>query len=65
MTIEQEGTNRYVWLTLEVKEAVVLQAILEACIDAGGNEELIMPIRVKLDNAKQRQELLDKYRELR
>ena len=60
--MEQDEKVSYVWLTLEIKEAVVLQAILEACIEAGGNESLIMPIRVKLDNAKQRQELLDKYR---
>ena len=49
--------GNWVWLILSSEEAVTLQAILQACLEAGGNREMIEPISIKLNIAKARQEM--------
>lgn len=51
------GKGAWVWLTLDYHESIVLQAILEACLEADGNPDMIVPLLSKLKQAQARQQL--------
>ena len=53
-----------VWLRLDVVEARILELIFAACLEAGGDEDMIAPLASMLKRAKAQQELRTQSKDL-
>lgn len=56
--------GKHVWLKLNLEEAIVLDLIFQACLEADGDRDLILPLSLKLRAAKARQEMSEHEKKL-